>query len=472
MKIKQVVQTIQTAAASAASHMRAKRKQLSFPATAEHLLDGFRHAQPTSEAYDDLVRYMALSWITYRNEAGSGATFFGHPSWSGPECDALEGFARMMPLFAAWVQSGRDPVVAVEGHSLDLVAEFKRGLLAGTDPSSAAYWGAMPGTSNQRIVEAADVALALWLMRDTVWAGFTDAEQAQVAGWFSLAHGRPGLDNNWHLFFVLIDRVLADLGFPARLDKIRSRYERVKDFHVGEGWFSDGPAGRVDYYNAWGFHYALAWIDVIDPEWDPDFIRAAQSAFIADYRLLIGPNGFPMLGRSAPYRMAMPAPLVAGVKHGMISAGEARRGLDCTWRHFICKGAIKKGMITEGYYGTDSRLIDPYSGPASSLWSLRSLIMAFYYRAESEFWTERPLPLPVEQGDFDVYLPGPRWHVRGSRETSEITIELPANRDISASNFTRQNPVARMKCFLGVAPRPRNLGPKYDRHAYSSRHPF
>ena len=186
----------------------------------------------------------------------------------------------------------------------------------------------------------------------------------------------------------------------------------------------------------------------------------------------LGTNGFPMLGRSAPYRMAMPAPLVAGVKHGLISAGEARRGLDCIWSHFIRHGAMKKGIIMQGFHGTDSRLIDPYSGPASSLWSLRSLVMAFQYPAESAFWTARPLPLPVEQGDFDVYLPGPNWHVRGHRKGSEITIELPANKELCASGFARQNPLARMKCFLGVAPRPRNLGPKYDRHAYSSRHPF
>lgn len=467
--MKTKVRKARAAVAVAAWHVRALRKLLTFPVRAEHLLDGFRHAQPGNKAYDDLVRYMALSWITYRNKAGSGAEFFGHPSWSGPECDALEGFARMMPLFAAWVKSGRDPVIGVAGHSLDLVAEFRRGLLAGTDPSGVAYWGAMPGTSNQRIVEAADVALALWLLRDVVWDRLTDAEQRQVVDWFGLANGKPGLDNNWHLFFILIDRVLADLGFPDRLDRIQSRYERVKEFHVGEGWFSDGPDGSIDYYNAWGFHYSLAWIDIIDPDWDPDFIRQVQRAFIDGYRLLIGPRGFPMFGRSVLYRMAMPVPLVAGVRQGLISAGEARRGLDCIWSHFIRNGALKRGIISQGFYGTDSRLIDPYSGPASSLWSLRSLVVALHYPAQSEFWTADPLPLPVETGDFDVYLPGPRWHVRGIQASSEITIALPEKSEERATEFTRQGWYQNLRCFLGIASRPKNLGPKYDLPAYSSR---
>ncbi len=466
--LKQKISTARTAAKTAAWLLRAKRKQLSFPARAEHLLEGFRKSRPDNEAYDDLVRYMALSWLTYRNQTGSGATFFGHPSWSGTDCDALEGFARMMPLFAAWCASGRATVISVEDQTLDLVDSYKRGLLAGTDPSASSYWGDMPGTSNQRIVEAADIALALWLMRDLIWSDFSDAEKAQIADWFAQAGGKKGLDNNWQLFFVQIDRVLTALGYPERIDNVRARYDRVKEFHVGEGWFSDGPGGHIDYYNAWGFHYALSWIDRIDPTWDAVFIRAAQTAFVAQFRYLIGPEGFPVLGRSIPYRMAVPAPLVAGVEHELIEAGEARRALDCIWNHFITRRALRNGMVTQGFYKSDSRLIDPYSGPASSLWSLRSLVMAFYYPPEHDFWTAEPLPLPVERQDYAIYFDAPKWHVRGDKQTSEITLSLAANSQKSPAKFASRSVIYQLKCFLGVAPRPKNLGPKYDRHTYSS----
>lgn len=449
-------------------------RAFAFPRSAQSMLDGLCNPAPRNDAYDAVVRYFALAWLTYRNPASSAADFPGEPSWSGRDCDALEGFARIMPLFAAWCASGRPSTIAVKGRMLDIPGEFCRGLLAGTDPEGPDYWGAMPGRSNQRIVEAADIALALWLLRGPVWDTLDAAERAQVTAWFAQARGKSGLDNNWHLFFVLIDRVFDALGVEDLIDDPAERYQRVKQFHIGSGWFSDGPGGRVDYYNAWGFHYALTWIDRIDPAWDPGFIRSVRRAFLEEFRYFIGPHGFPAFGRSLCYRLAVPAPLVAGTGSDpdIVAPGAARRALDAVWSHYVGRGAIQSGAITQGLFGPDMRLLDPYSGPASGLWSLRSLVMAYWYAPGEPFWTASPTPLPVEQGDFERCLSAQGWRVQGLRETGEIILHIKANRTSEAPRFEELGRTDRWRCALGLKPRPTNLKAKYDAPFYSSTSPL
>ncbi|SDB14825.1 hypothetical protein SAMN05660653_00747 [Desulfonatronum thiosulfatophilum] len=76
----------------------------------------------------------------------------------------------------------------------------------------------------KRIVEAADIALALWLFRDSVWEGLTMHQRKADVDWLSLVDGRPGLDNIWHLFFVLIDRVITALGYPSQIRGVREHF--------------------------------------------------------------------------------------------------------------------------------------------------------------------------------------------------------------------------------------------------------
>ena len=289
---------------------RQRLERRSFPGAAERLLDPFREDEvPSSATYDELIRYFAEGWTTYRSPCGSRIEYPGWPSWSGAEVDGIEGFARLMPMFAAWCASGRPTHVDLpSGGRISIPDEFARGLVTGTDPASAGYWGGMPGTSNQRIVEAADIVLSLWLLRDTVWADLSNSKRTAVVEWLAEVGEAPGLDKNWHLFFVLIDRVLEALGHGGAVPGARHRFERVMTFDLGDGWFEDGPGGKVDYYSAWGFHYPLSWINRVDPHWAPDVISDAQRAFLKTYPLLIAcqmgsPSSAEVCRIGSPFRL-------------------------------------------------------------------------------------------------------------------------------------------------------------------------
>lgn len=430
---------------------------------------------PDDTAYASLFRYFVAGWNQYKSPTGASAAYPGWRSWSEENIDSLEGFARMMPLFAAWVRGGRDRRIHLAtGAEVDLVESFRDGLLAGTNPASSEYWGSI-GNYDQRIVEAADIALALWLLRDEIWNDLKESDRSHVVKWMAQLDHVQTHDNNWHLFVVQVSCVLKALGRPIPHSTARKRYERVKHFYRGDGWFRDGEHGSVDYYNAWGFHYALFWIEEVDPTWDDSYLKGIRAEFLSTYRFLIGPQGFPMIGRSACYRLAAPAPLVFGHIScpWIVSAGQARRALDTTWSYFIAHGALRGGTITQGYFGDDARLLENYSGPASCLWSLRSLIPAFYQSPDSPFWNEAPEPLPVELADYEVHVPATGWTIRGRRSSRVITIETPEPLPDSRTRLRSYGLWARLLSLFYPSPqRPGNYEAKYRRKYYSSANPM
>jgi hypothetical protein len=445
-----------------------------FSPGAERLITRFEEgSQPDRGAYQALFEYFVYGWDCHRSDDCSTAAYPGLPGRAGRWIDEMEGFARTMPLFGAWVYGGRSPSVSVPGgQSVNVAEHFARGLISGTDPKSPGYWGRFRH-HNFRIVQAADIALALWLFRQAVWKDLSEREQDRVVAWLNQVHRYELHDNNWHLFVALVHVVLRALGRASPTDSARSHYERFKTFHLGDGWFADGPNGKVDYYNAWGIHFALHWIRVIDPSWDNDFLLDVERRFLESYRFLIGPNGVPMLGRSICYRIAVATPLVLGHREhsAVVSAGEARRALDVTWRYFLAHGAVRRGTVTQGYFDTDARLLDNYSGPASCFWSLRSLLAAFVLHDDEQFWQSPGEALPVERDSYVVRVPATGWRILGTRSTGVISVQLPTG--MESEEPLEEHGVGRRVMELVRGPlRPANAAAKYGRRFYHSDRPL
>jgi hypothetical protein len=446
------------------------------PARIEHWLKDFRSAEePSQAAYEKLFCYFVEGFVHRRSPLGANARYAGWPSFNGPACDRLEGFSRFVPFIGGWLHGGRSPSVALsDGKPVMLPDLIRSGVLAGTDPSGAEYWGAI-GHRDQRIVEAADVALALWLSRDAVWAHLDPGERKQVAAWLYGVNGKKTADNNWHLFVVIVNVVLGSLGMPFERAETTRRYERFKSFYRGAGWFSDGPEDKFDYYAAWGIHYPLWWIRRIDPTFDPGFLRQAGREFAATYKFFFGPRGFPIMGRSACYRIAAPAPLVQAqhTDPDVVTPGEARRALDLTWRHFIGLGALCAGNVTQGYGRADPRILDNYSGPASCLWSLRSLVAAFSEKATTPFWRSSADLLPVESMDIKIHIAPAQWTVYGVRESAEIVIVQDGNSLPAPARLAPYRIVRRLRDIMMCrAGRPDNTIAKYAQTRYSNIAPF
>jgi hypothetical protein len=349
-----------------------------------------------SKRYEYLFRYLLTGFIIYRGKAPSLVNYYGLPSWYDARVQSMEGFSRFLPLICGWLSGGRPAQIQIlTGEVIDLEEIIREGLLAGTDRNSPGYWGDV-NDYNQRICESAFLALSLRLIKDTIWKKFTPEQKQQIIDYLLQANGKNIRDNNWYMFPTWINKVTAALGFNHDEDIVRNHFDLIKSFYRGEGWFTDGlhnGKDRFDYYNIFIFHFFLFWLTIFEPQFEGAFIQEAMGRFLETYLYLLSPAGIPFLGRSIPYRMALTAPAIAGclLDPTLVKPGLARRAFDTVMTHFIAKGAIARGNVTQGYYREDLRWLDRYIGPASGLISLFSFVLALRFPFESSFWTDPEL---------------------------------------------------------------------------------
>jgi hypothetical protein len=424
------------------------------------------------ERYNHLFQYFLRGYVQFANPTFERVNYPGMGSVHGYRMNGLEGFARTSPLFAAWIYSGRGTVVTDydSGTTADLVAFLKNGILAGTDATSATYWGTMTNF-DQRIVETADIARVLWLTRQQIWDGLSNSEKKQVADWLLQVNHVMAYKSNWLLFPVVVNYCLGALGYQDI--KPDRRYYEFKKYYLGHGWFFDPPEG-IDFYNCWGITYDVSWIHLLQPEFDHDFIvkALAQSAELTSH--LIGPKGIPIMGRSVCYRTAVPVPVIARtlVDDAAEVQGLGRRAMDTTWRYFVAHGCLRNGALTQGYFNSDPRFVDRYTGTGSAHWGLRSLVLAFMHPQGGPFWTTAEKPLPIEVADYRLDLPELGWQVEGNRESGEIVIHIPSN----SRPVIVPEPYSILRRIgekvLRRPLRPRNHPIKYESSEYSSLKPF
>ncbi|PSU43014.1 hypothetical protein C9J12_28495 [Photobacterium frigidiphilum] len=415
------------------------------------------------EQCEQLVRYIAEAFEHYAIWDYTHAYYPGRPSQQTARTDAMEGVSRVIPTLAAWLHANGQVTTVINGlnnKAIDVAGLLRTAFLAGTDPEHKGYWGQLHDY-DQRICESADLALALWLSKEWVWESFSLAERKQVATWFKQVNTCQTVDNNWHLFPLTVQLVIKDLTGEDTI--AHDKYARVKEFYVGDGWFRDGARGNYDYYNAWGFFYSLYWLDQINPDFDPEFIRHSLTTFVDKFRYFFTPEGLPFFGRSVCYRLAASAPLLAAidVKASSLSVGEAKRAFRTSLEYFISQGALEHGAPTQGVFADDARLVDNYSGPASSFWSLRALNIALFSGHRSGLWQAEESRLEVEKGDFSFEIPAIEASVIGTFKTKEVVVIFHSDYILQQTPLTRrlepQSWLDRvLERLVGRAERPKN----------------
>lgn len=415
---------------------------------------GIRNAVETADGDADalsraLVDYLWRAHLHYRQPDGTLAYYPGWPSIYGATNDAIEGVTRLMPLWAAY---GASPW-AEPGRADAMRTALTETLRHGTDPAHPRYWGEI-GDRSTLICEGADVALALWLGRAWLWPTLAPPLQQQVLRWLRQAVGRLTADNNWHLFVVTIDAVLAQLD-PSHRFSSAERLARVQSFRVADGCYTDGPGGAVDLYNAWGFHYSLYWL----AEMGIASKDGALSDFCRWYQWLFTPCGLPLFGRSLCYRHAASAPLLLGAARDPVAVapGVALAAYLANWRSFTAAGGLRAGRPTQGVFGEDIRWLNPYSGPASSLWGARSLV-AYFYTGRTIDWRSVQLqPLPASHTRSDMRVQGLSATIIAADSRGEVCLRFDGP-DAVVHPFSGRTPLRGFlrQALLGMPSRPGN----------------
>ncbi|MFB7372457.1 DUF2264 domain-containing protein [Streptomyces sp. NPDC056222] len=373
----------------------------------------------------------------------------GRASWSGVVCDGLEGYARTF-LLAAFRIAGA-------GGDVDprLVERYATGLAAGTDPASGEAWPRLTDCS-QQMVEAASVAIGLHETRPWIWDRLDTRVQERVVDWLSGFVGHRTWDNNWRLFQVVSEQFLASVGAPYAQDDIDGGLDRIDDWYLGDGWYTDGDGRNFDYYNGWALHlYPLLWARIAAEE-DGDRAKVHKerlTAFLDGYAHFFGGDGAPVhQGRSLAYRYAAVAPVWMGALSGATpyAPGLTRRLASGAVRHFTERGVPdERGLLPLGWYDTFLPSTQPYSGPASPYWASKGFL-GLLLPPDHEVWTARELPLPVEEADLYTALPVPGWLLHGTRHDGIVRL---------VNHGSDHNP---------PEPEPASDDPHYAKFAYST----
>lgn len=373
----------------------------------------------TRQHWEVVADHLLASVAGAATEGGSQYRLPGPASRAGVESDGLEGYARTFLLAAFRVAGarGQDPA--------GLLPRYAEGLLAGTDPRHPYAWPQITDMS-QPIVEAASIAVALHETRPWLFDRLHPGEQQRVIDWLAGAVGRRVPDGNWVLFKVVIGQFLASVGGPYDPAEIEGGLDRIDTWYVGHGWYTDGPGRNFDYYCGWALHlYPVLWARM-----SGDTARAAQYArrlgsFLQDYQHFFAPDGSPLFqGRSLTYRFATAAPLWLGPLAGLElpEPGLTRRIASGVLCHFVDQQVLDdQGRLTLGWHEPFQPMIQSYSGPASPYWASKAFL-GLLLPEDHPVWTATEMPMPVEQADTTVAIPGTGWLLHGTRRDGVVRL--------------------------------------------------
>jgi hypothetical protein len=339
-------------------------------------------------------------------------------SWSGRLSDGLEGYARTL-LLAAF---RRDETA---------LQRYADGLAAGV----SGVWPRIEDRS-QPLVEAASIALALRLTRPLLWDRLDEGVRERAAAWLGDALTAEPWPCNWELFPVTVGGFLQEIGYAAEESRkaIDRGLERIEEWYVGDGWYTDGDGRKYDYYNGWAMHlYPVLHAWLAQDERLLELYGGRLSRHLEDYARLFGGDGAPMhQGRSLTYRFATTVPLWLGALTGRtpLAPGETRRLASGALKYFLERGAVdERGLLTLGWHGPDETVLQSYSGPASPYWASKGFL-GLLLPPDHEVWTAPEEPGPAERADALTLIAAPNWLLQSTRADGLVRLHNHGSEDV------------------------------------------
>lgn len=164
----------------------------------------------------------------------------------GSQIAGMEGFSRVLwGLVSYWAGGGTDE---------SLLPVYRKGLSAGTDPESEAYWGDLHD-KDQRMVEMAAISYGILMVPEKLWDPLEEKEKNRLADWLYQINRYSQADNNWQYFKVITNLALRSVGRKWSEEQVKDAMDRYESFYIGNGWYSDGKRPQKDYYTSFGIHF-------------------------------------------------------------------------------------------------------------------------------------------------------------------------------------------------------------------------
>lgn len=279
---------------------------------------------------------------------------------------------------------------------------FLKGIIAGTDPDSPEYWGAVTDY-DQLIVEMAALSTTLMLVPEKSWQQLTKQQQENLHAWLIQVNQHDIPRNNWYFFRILVNTAMKKFQMPYSQAQIDDDFAVVETFYQGEGWYCDGVPTQMDYYISFAIHYySLIYLKLSG---DPDQerlkkIRERATAFAQTFKYWFDATGESLpFGRSLTYRFAQVSFFSAlvfaevealpwGEIKGIISRHLAN------W--FNADIFTNDGLLSVGYHYQNLVFAEGYNAPGSPYWSMKAFLLLAAPQ-DHPYWQAAAQPLQITE---------------------------------------------------------------------------
>ena len=321
------------------------------------------------------------------------------PIWDGRSKKVLymEAFGRLMAGLAPWLSLPEDDTD--EGKQRKRLLEWAlKSYVHAVDPNSPDYleWN----KESQPLVDAAYLANSFLRAPEQLWLPLDEiTKQRYIKEFKSLRRVRP-FQSNWLLFGAMIEIFLFVVDEEYDASRIDVALQKIEEWYVGDGWYSDGANFAFDYYNSFVIH--PMYVEILEILASNE--KVSKQYFFSAYRRMqrfgdilermISPEGtFPVFGRSITYRLSVFQPLALLVWKYKLPAnqtyGQVRAALTATMKRMFSveRNFSQSGFLQLGFVGHQPGIADYYTN-TGSLYITSLVFLPLGLPVDHAFWTE------------------------------------------------------------------------------------
>ena len=322
------------------------------------------------------------------------------PTWDNRNVKVayMQTFGRLMMGIAPWLALEDDDTS--EGQKRKqlrgwALASYKNAV----DPASpdCLMWNG----HSQALVDAAFIAESFIRAKEALWMPLDNlTKKRYVEAFKNLRRVEPPY-NNWLLFRGIVEAFLISIDEDYDGFAVRVAVNKMNEWYLGDGIYSDGPLYAFDYYNSYVIQpMFVEMIEILSKHNISSSVRfelalKRMQRYNNHIERMISPEGtFPAFGRSLTYRLGAFQTLALSVwKYGLpkdMTYGQVRAGLTAVMKNMFSSvnNFNEGGFLKLGFVGSQPNLADSYVNNGS-LYLTSTVFLPLGLVPDHPFWMDK-----------------------------------------------------------------------------------
>ena len=294
------------------------------------------------------------------------------------EVSYLEAVGRTVCGIAPWLELGPDSTA--EGQRREKIIQLTlKGLANAVDPGSPDCLRFTENRHRQPLVDAAFLAEGLLRAPTQLWGRLDPLTRERLVARLKDSRSIEPYESNWLLFASIIEAALLEFTGECDQDRLQCGVNRfLGEWYKGDGWYGDGSAFHLDYYNSLVIHPMLTGtLRVLSGHGmrNGEFLseqQDRQGRYAAQMERMISPEGtYPALGRSITYRFGSLHALSDAALHHILpeslNPAQVRTALTAVIKRQLAQPGTfdRNGFLRVGYAGAQVRMSEDYINTGS-----------------------------------------------------------------------------------------------------------